>query len=708
MGTNQRNTREPAKYGVRAEPDHPRSAVLRAVASLAAVGVLTHSLDARAVTCHSAQALNGPSGSTKFGHELAMYTDHNGTDYVIVAGHGYGLWYASKASTSDTWSAFTQIDSNLETSGGPDSLAVSTDGVIVAGTPGGLNVYSQTQNSFFGPVGPPFNYTQTLTPSGLSGNGDAWATISLMGGGVGAATLAACDWYDNACYAFQPDIDTNTNGRYTWQWVGPQISVFSSGLTNPSTGTPIALGPFVDGTAFGFTTGASCNGTTNPNTCTTIWEASNALLAPLWGPAGYMSSSSFSTPPAPAGYKPGGLAGLADGVFVGMLGTGSTPGFVQAYSNGYASGAAIGSAWTASGAISAPSGASVNFGARIKTTPGYLMVVDPGANPYASNTGIYTYQVNYANGSISGATYTLMDAVTAQGQGAAIDTACEAFANESANQITLYPVSNPPQYVCCTGSSCVSAASTSCPVSASPTLYIPTVSGGFVQPTLTSGCTYLSNAFSAPTTGTCETVQYTGTIAPSGATMCFPGYTPGQPFQIWQCKDNGQTTPPPDCVGTYPYPKSDPTTNRHFCCRYPEQEPDSTGTQLCAFNLTSFSTFGFGVLVDTDSDGTPDVLDNCPTTWNPTQADKDHDSIGDVCDNCPAVPNQNQLNTTGASVGDACNCALPGVKLGPTGAACAQSVPTPAMPRRLTGMVGLFLAGAGVWMARARRKFERA
>ena len=35
---------------------------------------------------------------------------------------------------------------------------------------------------------------------------------------------------------------------------------------------------------------------------------------------------------------------------------------------------------------------------------------------------------------------------------------------------------------------------------------------------------------------------------------------------------------------------------------------------------------------DTDGDGVPDAQDNCPTTFNPNQADWDNDGTGDVCD----------------------------------------------------------------------------
>ena len=38
---------------------------------------------------------------------------------------------------------------------------------------------------------------------------------------------------------------------------------------------------------------------------------------------------------------------------------------------------------------------------------------------------------------------------------------------------------------------------------------------------------------------------------------------------------------------------------------------------------------------DREHDGFGDSCDNCPNTYNPTQADVDHDGRGDACDNCP-------------------------------------------------------------------------
>ena len=60
---------------------------------------------------------------------------------------------------------------------------------------------------------------------------------------------------------------------------------------------------------------------------------------------------------------------------------------------------------------------------------------------------------------------------------------------------------------------------------------------------------------------------------------------------------------------------------------------------------------------DSDGDGIPDSVDNCPLIINPLQEDTDGDGIGDACDNCQSIANPGQEDVDADGIGDACdNC----------------------------------------------------
>jgi hypothetical protein len=80
--------------------------------------------------------------------------------------------------------------------------------------------------------------------------------------------------------------------------------------------------------------------------------------------------------------------------------------------------------------------------------------------------------------------------------------------------------------------------------------------------------------------------------------------------------------------------------------------------------------FGEACYVDTDTDGHPDPLDNCPAVANAGQADYDFDRTGDVCDpdddedgefdavdNCPLTYNYDQADADRDGIGTACDSA---------------------------------------------------
>lgn len=69
----------------------------------------------------------------------------------------------------------------------------------------------------------------------------------------------------------------------------------------------------------------------------------------------------------------------------------------------------------------------------------------------------------------------------------------------------------------------------------------------------------------------------------------------------------------------------------------------------------SHNTHEVLTIADTDGDGVPDNVDNCPHKWNPDQADRDHDGVGDACDNCPSDVNADQTDSDGDGYGNACD-----------------------------------------------------
>ncbi len=96
-------------------------------------------------------------------------------------------------------------------------------------------------------------------------------------------------------------------------------------------------------------------------------------------------------------------------------------------------------------------------------------------------------------------------------------------------------------------------------------------------------------------------------------------------------------------------------------------EPDAPRVKLTvkSFNVQGKPLGDMQVIVDftdKDKDGIPDVDDNCPEKYNPTQEDMDEDRIGDVCDNCPETFNPDQKDSNGNGTGNVCDplCEIPG------------------------------------------------
>ncbi|MFQ5453075.1 MAG: thrombospondin type 3 repeat-containing protein, partial [Candidatus Zixiibacteriota bacterium] len=81
-----------------------------------------------------------------------------------------------------------------------------------------------------------------------------------------------------------------------------------------------------------------------------------------------------------------------------------------------------------------------------------------------------------------------------------------------------------------------------------------------------------------------------------------------------------------------------------------EYQDYNTGDPTIFLHLTSTNLFD-----DSDGDGIPNYLDNCPDVANADQSDVDGDGLGDVCDNCPSIANPTQTDADGDGLGDECD-----------------------------------------------------
>jgi len=123
------------------------------------------------------------------------------------------------------------------------------------------------------------------------------------------------------------------------------------------------------------------------------------------------------------------------------------------------------------------------------------------------------------------------------------------------------------------------------------------------------------------------------------------------------------------------------TLNGAVVAPFAQQEVCPTGPITYVLNATPLSAEVNAVSgrlrlipnadTDTDRDGVPDIEDNCPALFNPSQGDNDGDGIGNVCanlytddvdsdgiedwyDNCPNTFNPDQADADGDGVGDLC------------------------------------------------------
>src|SRR6185312_13267658 len=95
-----------------------------------------------------------------------------------------------------------------------------------------------------------------------------------------------------------------------------------------------------------------------------------------------------------------------------------------------------------------------------------------------------------------------------------------------------------------------------------------------------------------------------------------------------------------------------------FFCGTPTNEPTCVPSRPASVNGSTVYT-GAVSATDSDGDGIPDAMDNCPTVFNPIrpmdkgmQADFDGNGVGDACDPCPLDKNTSVCTMANPNDGD--------------------------------------------------------
>ncbi len=143
------------------------------------------------------------------------------------------------------------------------------------------------------------------------------------------------------------------------------------------------------------------------------------------------------------------------------------------------------------------------------------------------------------------------------------------------------------------------------------------------------------DGFTLNTSATCYEIETTADSSTGAKIVCirYPDSLDPTPTYLFQCQSSGVSNccAIPLSGGSTSCPAGTPAPFPAFQSQS-VVPPDQLEICITTYHL---SHFGFGELndaTDTDFDSVPDVVDNCPLTFNPLQEDADFDGMGNACD----------------------------------------------------------------------------
>jgi hypothetical protein len=398
------------------------------------------------------------------------------------------------------------------------------------------------------------------------------------------------------------------------------------------------------------------------NTSTTFYDLANGAYNP-----------NVTVSPA-TGFVFAGFTGGPDRALVGTPDPGSAAGghLFEYSKNPF--GTPTFSQWTRTHDITSSSGTN-GFGTAVAFSGNYALVSDPSAFGSSSTVHRFLLDTNGGSGTVLDDSWSEIgsfgQASMTYGTSIGMYLNIAAIGEPSTNSIYVWPVDNV----------------TNTFLTSDPTTHVTVTAtkigdSGTVGLQAVSNCTnFAAGTIINTTTGICANVTVSAELF-GRSTICFPRAADSRQL-VYRCH-------PRAACNQGEIPSVD--ANGQLICCTSLAEVAGPSDQYCV-QTDTFSSFGYAVGNDRDSDSVPDLIDNCPSISNLFQQDRDADGVGDPCDNCPDVPNPDQKDSNHNGIGDACDV--------------AQAVPVPRGAAIALGLLLGIVGCLGAGFPLARRSWRR-